>query len=50
MLQDGSESLVGIYSLDGGSGTIRELEESRLSAYICHQLIRITRSGFITGD
>ena len=50
MLQDGSESLVGIYSLGGGrSGTIRALEESRLLAYICHQLIRITRSGLTQG-
>jgi LacI family transcriptional regulator len=53
MLQDGSESLVGIYSVGGGrSGTIRALEESRFSpkpAYICHHLTRITRSGLITG-
>jgi LacI family transcriptional regulator len=53
MLQVGSDSLVGIYSVGGGrSGTIRALEESRLSpkpAYICHHITKVTRSGLTSG-
>jgi LacI family transcriptional regulator len=49
----GSEKLVGLYSVGGGTrGTIRALEESQLStrpAYVCHPLTPATRRGLIRG-
>jgi LacI family transcriptional regulator len=49
----GSEKLVGLYSVGGGTkGTIRALEESQLStrpAYVCHPLTPATRGGLIRG-
>jgi LacI family transcriptional regulator len=49
----GSEKLVGLYSVGGGSkGTIRAIEESeRMTrpAYVCHPLTPATRGGLIRG-
>jgi ABC-type sugar transport system substrate-binding protein len=49
----GSEKLVGLYSVGGGSnGTIRAIEERELMtrpAYVCHPLTPSTRGGLIRG-
>ena len=49
----GSEKLVGLYSVGGGTrGAIRAIEENQLSgkpAYICHPLTPATREGLIRG-
>ena len=50
---EGSEDLVGLYSVGGGNqGAIRALEEKSLSkkaAYVCHELTPPVRSGLIAG-